>query len=147
MKTSDYTPRPTEYCGVVFRSKCEAIFARNLDLRGFSQWNYEPQISPGWNPDFWAIQKMKTMQRGFLSWIIEYKPESATETYKNETAKRFSEVCGEISNLGCVICCGSPFNQTRETWVLFKDGWREVEGIVKFLHFLEEAHKFRFDLK
>lgn len=104
--------RPTEYKGIRFRSKSEAVFARYLDLTldelaetgtaanvasgsrgGF---RYEPKTHiDGWNPDFlmWQVDLPHERFEGgnFFSSIprlnetyIEYKPSRPTDTYVNE---------------------------------------------------------------
>ena len=53
---------PTEYAGVVFRSKLEATWARFFDFLGIA-WEYEPCVLPGWMPDFlldgWWLAEVK----------------------------------------------------------------------------------------
>jgi len=146
MNTTEFTARPTEYSGVVFRSKCEAIFARNLDLRKFSQWEYEPFGGSEWAPDFWAILPKKT-GRGFFSVFIEYKPASVTDTYKTELRERFLKLIPEPNPHAMFLCCGSPYNSTRESFMLGENGWKDIEDRLRILRCLEEAKTFRFDLK
>lgn len=52
-----HAPIPTDYKGVRFRSKSEAIFARALELRGYEIWEYEPRgfEVADWCPDFWCV--------------------------------------------------------------------------------------------
>jgi len=54
---------PTEYAGVVFRSKLEATWARFFDVIGL-EWEYEPVMLDGWLPDF----------RLGGRWLAEVKP-------------------------------------------------------------------------
>ncbi len=54
--------KPTEYAGVLFRSKLEATWARFFDVIGV-EWEYEPTHLPGWIPDFliggWWLAEVK----------------------------------------------------------------------------------------
>ena len=54
--------KPTEYNGVIFRSKLEATWARFFDVIGV-KWEYEPCRLPGWVPDFlldgWWLAEVK----------------------------------------------------------------------------------------
>lgn len=47
----DIKAHPTEYKGVIFRSRLEARWAAFFDLAGWT-WEYEPFDLPGWSPDF-----------------------------------------------------------------------------------------------
>lgn len=57
--------KPTQYAGVVFRSKLEATWARFFDVIGL-QWEYEPTQISGWIPDFlidgWWLAEVKPLQ-------------------------------------------------------------------------------------
>jgi hypothetical protein len=56
--------KPTEYAGVLFRSKLEATWARFFDVIGL-EWKYEPMQMQGWIPDFliggWWLAEVKPM--------------------------------------------------------------------------------------
>jgi hypothetical protein len=58
----DIKAKPTEYAGVLFRSKLEATWARFFDVIGI-KWEYEPTQLPGWIPDFlidgWWLAEVK----------------------------------------------------------------------------------------
>lgn len=66
----EYTPQPTEYKGVTFRSQLEARWAAYFDLCGI-EWAYEPMLikfgGSGWLPDF-SVSK-----NGFTA-LVEVKP-------------------------------------------------------------------------
>jgi hypothetical protein len=55
---------PTEYAGVLFRSKLEATWARFFDVIGL-EWEYEPCQMYGWWPDFliagWWLAEVKPL--------------------------------------------------------------------------------------
>lgn len=57
--------KPTEYAGVLFRSKLEATWARFFDVIQLD-WEYEPCQIAGWIPDFlldgWWLAEVKPMQ-------------------------------------------------------------------------------------
>lgn len=54
--------KPTEYAGVLFRSKLEATWARFFDTLEIA-WEYEPTRLDGWIPDFligeWWLAEVK----------------------------------------------------------------------------------------
>lgn len=56
--------KPTEYAGVLFRSKLEATWARFFDMIEL-KWEYEPTQIAGWIPDFlidgWWLAEVKPM--------------------------------------------------------------------------------------
>jgi hypothetical protein len=87
-----HTPRPTEYAGVRFRSKSEAVFARCLDLAGH-KWQYEPGLIAGHQWDFLIDRKYshgrfhseKSRDR-FV--FIEYKPSEPTMAYVDSIIER-----------------------------------------------------------
>ncbi len=90
----------TEYCGIVFDSKSEAVFARTLDL-GQNTWGYHPAERGGriWDFEvilntgphssslFWEHFKRLSYEnqlynfRGDAVVSIEYKPAMPTNTY------------------------------------------------------------------
>ena len=112
---------PTEYKGVRFRSKSEAVFARYLDrlldelnLRNTPDpesprvvrhagagFEYEPKtLIPGWCPDFLVWQCYPPMAHDkYVLWnmpsltfeFIEYKPSRPTDTYLDNWRKKYSE--------------------------------------------------------
>lgn len=102
LKMADLRATPTEYKGVLYRSKCEAMFARYLDVwypgNRKSYFSYEPLTGiDGFNPDFvfaWVafskyevcplLNKKKTTEQLapiLLLNYIEYKPTRPTDTY------------------------------------------------------------------
>lgn len=97
-------PRPTEYKGVRYRSKSEAMFARWLELEceceQYDGFAYEPTRMGqfGWVPDFvaWKLvlpaSHLKSPYCDNIPEIdyavIEYKPSIPTETYLDEWVVR-----------------------------------------------------------
>ena len=80
-------PIKTEYKGIVFDSKSEAVFARVLDLVGMFSWGYHPYHQSkctGHDWDFslcWTKNKIFHDVDDFQNLLIEYKPKSPTRTY------------------------------------------------------------------
>jgi len=79
--------RPTEYKGIVFKSKSEACYAKWLDSIGRTQWTYEPDEfrSGNYVPDF-AVRFESS--GGNICLVIEYKPSQPTESYISEFCNR-----------------------------------------------------------
>lgn len=139
-------PRPTEYRGIVFRSKTEAITARALDLSLY-QWEYEPkqfESSDGWVPDFWCYRKSMD---GFVEFVMEVKPCRPTETYKSELANRFRGL--PKTHVNMMILYGSPFDVSipRGFEILRDWGWENHPGENRMSIKWDEAKRYRFDLK
>jgi len=158
-----YTPRKTEYKGVVFKSKSEAIVARSMDLVGLL-WEYEPyqtKCNDGYICDFWVIVPASVVNDGrpsnwFQNVFIEYKPSIPTNTYLNEIYDRFKTL-GLKRNPTIWILYGNPFDDTVQSgWLAIdvydenhlKRKWRSLGpsflGVIDKWH---EAKKYRFDLK
>lgn len=121
--------RPTEYRGVVYRSKSEAMFARYLDLRfvgecdfsatgdhhptdhrpcsSSSGWIYEPigfEVH-GWTPDFLVHAVGHHHLHGaeipnLHYWLLEYKPSAPTKTYMAECSQRFQVIHDRFDDQG-----------------------------------------------
>lgn len=70
-----YLPKKTEYKGIVFDSKSEAVFARTLDLVDI-QWDYHVRYC-GHEWDFY----LKGGNRFDYHMLVEYKPAPPTESY------------------------------------------------------------------
>jgi len=111
--------RPTEYKGVVYRSKSEAMFARWIELRYgremkwlqedygvdvvFGDWiwyAYEmpfPDVASAWRPDFTLVELLpgciSCLEPVGISQItlFEYKPSRPTLTHCNELGSRFHD--------------------------------------------------------
>lgn len=119
-----YEARPTEYKGVVFKSKSEAIFARGLDLietsNGFGDtlrvmWHYEPvflKTNDGYIPDFYLV--VHDITRHFddgriKEYIIEYKPKLPNNTYISVLEKRAESLIVKNNKAIFILIHGSPF--------------------------------------
>lgn len=115
--------RLTEYSGTVFDSKCEAVFARSLDIVGH-EWYYHPVEHCGHEWDFLVFPKNRhhcrrsfyTGKREFRSqrydtpcdfnrpMLIEYKPSTPTFTYINELIDKTSDCPVES-----IVVFGNPW--------------------------------------
>lgn len=147
--------RPTEYDGVVFRSKSEAIMARNLDLTGFV-WEYEPKklsLQDGWRPDFWVVFPRKlTKSPTIIQVVMEYKPSKPTDTYIKELMRRFSDIDKKVSDdfFFGILACGNPFDdKQKKTVTAFETTTGrivELDWNHLFFRNFDEARRYRFDL-
>lgn len=140
--------RKTEYKGIVFRSKSEAVFARALDLGGWV-WEYEPdrfRSTDGWVPDFWVV-RIKMKDQSIFSCLIELKPCDPTETYKTELLNRFKEI-GFCRYGFPLLVCGSPFDTEvpRKIYSCEDGKWCARGYIALFFGHWERALEYRFDL-
>lgn len=141
---------PTEYKGIVFRSKSEAIFCRAMELRGYPIWEYEPkrwQTKDGWTPDFWFIGRNQKPKYKIASILVEYKPGDVTDTYLDKTLQRLQELGDKTHGHAFVVACGSTWNETRKVWHFTGESWSPEEKAYRLFLKLEEASRFRFDLK
>jgi len=127
---SSLKPRVTEYKGVRFRSKSEAVFARCLDLAG-ADWMYEPfdgrDDPPGEHKwDFLVFMELADLpyvrcgEHWFRvdrpsyttvePWFIELKPRLPSATYFDVLAKSLQHWNGVSVNANFGVINGSPWN-------------------------------------
>ncbi|PKN53461.1 MAG: hypothetical protein CVU55_02235 [Deltaproteobacteria bacterium HGW-Deltaproteobacteria-13] len=94
--------KKTEYKGIIFDSKSEAVFARTLDLGGH-QWIYHPpeHCSHVW--DFLVFRKHMGDKSTPL--FVEYKPIMPTNTYVDELTERMS-----VDPKESVVVWGNPWD-------------------------------------
>lgn len=107
MKKIDFTPRPTEYRGITFRSKSEAKYARLLDIVfPNNKWAYEPKdvhsaLGSGYTPDFMCFTPAENLRR-FVAFVIEYKPSPPTRTYVREFfGVRWKQIQDSLGPIHC----------------------------------------------
>ena len=175
MTTREATP--TEYRGVRYRSKCEAMFAMHLWLEleeessidqfrsrydgerstvvGGGGFQYEPKtLVSGCSPDFlvWRVSQPASPRFPVLQVeYIEYKPSRPTETY----IQRFLDGMNRLRDLASEeffarIVYGSPYTQNRESGlgeIIYSRGL--VEHVVDDwgANTYEEILAYRFDLE
>jgi hypothetical protein len=131
--------RPTEYAGVVFKSKSEAQVALYLDLRLSQQkkmrsaFRYEPSFLKvdDYVPDFLLHFLEPVHGQPHVmesSWkIVEYKPSQVTETYRDELAGRFEKVMATdfvtsirsaygAGSVECELWEGNFYDAKTRTW-------------------------------
>lgn len=147
MSEEYHEPIPTQYRGVRFRSKSEAIFARALELRGYDVWEYEPAryVVNDWTPDFFAVGQKRSPQL-VVSLIIEYKPAGVTDAYKERLAENFGLLGTKTWGHFGALCCGNSFGGKPETYLLHGTKWEECEAKVGMFINIKEAARHRFDL-
>lgn len=141
--------RPTEYKGIRFRSKCEAMFARYLELQlaeeeflcshkgplfsgtfgnGKGGFVYEPTL-PGWKPDFlvWRISSEYAGMPSMCIEIIEYKPSAPTDTYCAEFRDRAEKLVSEHIAHDCDVdeMVNAKFR------IYFGSVWESHRGIIE----------------
>ena len=160
--------RPTEYKGVRFRSKSEAVFARCLDLSPrCGGWTYEPE---GYrHPWDFCIQMPCSCCHCNRQAVIEYKPSAPTETYIREASDAamldFPPQEDPILPTDVFLVWGSPWNTAGSVDTGFEiyplmsshsalyadsDGWYGTQcighilGITPFMS--QDAKSYRFDL-
>lgn len=126
--TDRFVASPTEYRGVRFRSKSEAMFALWLDLEssvnvaykdeqrrlsegficvneGMEFWKYEPvlKFAPYFNVDFLSctLSTGRAAYAPFLNYqFIEYKPSKPTKTYCEKFFLNYEETKEECERIG-----------------------------------------------
>lgn len=150
---------PTGYRGITFRSKCEAVFARNLDLArahipNGMLWEYEPERfrqEDGWVFDFLLYLGWRdaSKYRSVLRIFLEYKPAEPTAEYLHQLAVRFRNYEDDGST-GYFLAVANPYDTLVPRKVMESMGGDEFEELSNwsktlFKH-LESARDYRFDL-
>lgn len=149
--------RPTMYRGVRFRSKCEAVFARALDLSAIV-WEYEPEwlrLEDLWTPDFFGVDVTNT-NHGMISMVIEFKPGEVTETYRDELGNRFYELYSDARTPRSTLfglAVANPFNPELESYLEFLEGnpgslkWVRAKSLERIVRSINAAKDYRFDIE
>lgn len=145
-----HEPIPTEYDGVRFRSKGEAIFARALSLNQIL-WEYEPKrivTLDNWTPDFLAVWRRKN--KTLVICLIEYKPSTPTDSYFAVMKKRVVELGHSKPDCAfshAVLAAGNSFSGGKAVFELNRKSieWDRFERPWLF-DYWDEASKYRFDL-
>jgi hypothetical protein len=139
---------PTEFLGVKFRSKSEAMFALWLQLRRTelkdpcfmthrnALWTYEPKIDwlPGFSCDFhlcWLEPKdIKCGNFLPVHRFIEYKPTRPTETYCENMLQKFVDACSESSAQSKVLQHQNELLRIEWPTIYFGSVYNEDRGFV-----------------
>jgi len=80
---------PTEYAGVLFRSRLEARWAAFLDLLGWA-WEYEPIDLRGWTPDFRVRFPCHHSEcAGGHTLLVEVKPYFSIREFDGHPCRRY----------------------------------------------------------
>lgn len=153
-----YEARPTEYNGIVFRSKSEAIIARGFDISG-AIWQYEPSVTTrdgeniftdGYNPDFFVVKKDDSEKNCIWQFFVEYKPKKPNSIYIKQLYTRFKKLENINTSAFCIMLCGSPFDIDNgfHSYEIFRGcELSEFGKEAEFMYnHIEEAKKYRFDL-
>lgn len=174
---NNHQATPTQYNGILYKSKSEAILARVFDLMQersegeiVIKYEYEPEVlrlSDGYVPDFY-VSYFFTSVKSFFNHIVEYKPSGVTSAYKDKLAKRFDNYAAPISDQKkakaslpkgfdnatvCALYIGSAYDDNERTVELYlpdKEGWLKPnlwEQMGIASYLVEEARSYRFDLK
>lgn len=173
-RPKDLTPRRTQYKGIVFRSKSEAVFARSLDLVGMP-WLYEPfnglDNPPGKHQwDFLVFTNIRTLPlttcgdyayvlRGhdqvlYRPWFVELKPQAPNEVYLNDLRSRLLSCEQKCYPGNFGVIAGNPWNATAYSCNILlhqhvsrDDARRELAYIAnEAAGFTDEATRYRYDL-
>lgn len=95
--------RRTEYRGVVFDSKSEAVFARCLDMVHV-RWEYHPEVESDHQWDFMVYDIPAGRDGKPVSAIIEYKPAEPTDTYIEELIQSLA-----VNPVESLLVYGNPW--------------------------------------
>lgn len=140
------TPRPTEYRGIRFDSKLEAVFARMLDLNRV-KWKLEhPVIRYGHQWDF----ELETpdFPNGLL---IELKPSEPTETYIDQLFD-IGDADVAFANPHAIIVYGNPWSAGFDGFICTNPWCHSLHMILSGyvphdFRTISLALMYRFDLK
>jgi hypothetical protein len=113
----------TEYKGIIFRSRLEAIWGRFFDLMGW-KWEYEPYDLNGWIPDFIIIGKARET-------LVEIKPyscfndfiESGTICKIRNSIKYTDKKNKEILLLGCTLFLSKQIPDATKLEFIINELW------------------------
>jgi hypothetical protein len=118
-------PIPTEFNGVLYRSKLEAEWACFLEhTPNVTEYTYEPKLVIGYTPDF----LVKVEHPAIAEAILEVKPKTPTDAYIQHKFKHMaSYLCSHVQDL-YVIAYGSWWGA-------------EIPKLLTFRHTLVPQHK------
>jgi hypothetical protein len=119
-------PTPTEYDGVKYRSKSEAIFAFHLDK---ANWNftYEGEEASEIHPWDFCLHGRFIPEHGYTREVkmIEYKPTCPTDTYienlRNKIIKHFEPRIDDVFNKSHITINDffQPYDKNKVSGLLF----------------------------
>jgi hypothetical protein len=131
------TARKTEYRGVVYRSKSEAMFARWLELvlqaesecsNACFGFEYEPRLEVDrWTPDFlvWEVTPPEPFPAMRYT-LIEYKPSRPTDTYVEEFRQRCERLLATYDERGWI-----EISRQCDCELYYGSIWTEQRGYIE----------------
>lgn len=158
------TARTTEYRGIRYRSKCEAMFAMwlNLEHGDTSVIEYEPDWCEigDYVPDFTVAipdagypQSRAPVFRTYIH-FIEYKPSRPTFTYLSDVSEKLRQViereCHSLKtvSVGGFIYYGSVFTEDRGIFNVIPTGGVTERISVNWIgKYEKQIRDYRFDLE
>lgn len=145
--TDSFEAHPTDYDGIRFRSKSEAVFYRAMKLNGWLV-EYEPKdwICDGWSFDFRAA--WQSPSGALVCSLIEYKPTRPTDAYLQRHLSRLRSLGLRLTGYRNFVAIGSAWNTQRETLVydFEENAWQNIEISLGVFRNIDEAARHRFDL-
>lgn len=139
--------RPTQYKGIIFRSKTEALYARAFDLTEWP-WDYEPEIQD-WphKPDFLLSVRTNTSGGALRLAVVEIKPSKPTAAYLKSITKAATKFASQSPMLEAYVLYGNPWDGGDVMCQHFEDGdWQDPKPFKGMMDRLIEAENYRFDL-
>lgn len=141
---------PTDYLGIGFRSKSEAMFANVLEANNLS-WVYEPKgvFCDDYTPDFLSVE----CRGNILSAdVFEYKPRTPTRAYLERLASKFPGIRRKLNCFGrvsfSVVVVDFFSDYAPQMWCLSGSGWIQsncFKSVVTEDKF-NSSRKYRYDL-
>lgn len=139
---------PTDFMGVRFRSKSEAMFANLLEHLGLV-WIYEPTFltSGDYVPDFVCfIKKSGCLTKAI---VIEYKPCKPTQAYFDRLAEKAPLIRRKLGDMPCALDVNSInfFEDSHlYVWEYISREWRQSTVRLSD-RILDSVKSYRYDLE
>ena len=127
-----FVATPTDYKGVRFRSKSEAMFARYLDWIAQAiplSWVYEPEYLrvDEWVPDFLVCEVHKHERHIYtVAKVIEYKPSRPSDAYIERLHERYKELARSPQAIQI------PESTVTKTLLLWGSPYSDESDIIEF---------------
>jgi hypothetical protein len=170
---SNIKPTKTEYKGIVFDSKSEAIFARAMDIQNAETernskmfWHYHPErftmndYCPDFSIQLWSKiydgKKFDQLTQSVI--LIEYKPAAPTQTYVDKI-RSYYDALKEKDHYNVIdyilICYGNVFeSESLKVIQIYSDSSGNtiskdssyITDNIFCKEYISEARNYRFDL-
>lgn len=140
---------PTDFMGVRFRSKSEAMFANVLEHLG-NGWIYEPNfLTVGdYTPDFvFFTKKPNDLTKAN---IVEYKPCKPTQAYFDRIAEIAPKIISKLGNMPCgmaIISFNFFENSQLDAWSYMHGKWKPLPFRMWPDELLDSVKSYRYDLE